>query len=108
MDIEEIKTKVRGNQYVYSHHAEIERRGEGLTFAQVEEALLSGEILEQYPDTGRGESCLIVGFAGDVPIHAVCGRRGQKVALITVYVPRPPKFIDPWTRGGREDDTNAV
>ncbi|WP_347710711.1 hypothetical protein [Nodosilinea sp. FACHB-131] len=23
---------------------------------QVEEALLNGEVLEQYPDTGRGES----------------------------------------------------
>ncbi|MCD5417790.1 DUF4258 domain-containing protein [Candidatus Bipolaricaulota bacterium] len=43
-----------------------------MTFAQVEEALLNGEILEQYPDTGRGESCLVVGSAGKVPIHAVC------------------------------------
>ena len=64
MAIEEIKAKVRNNQYVYSHHAEVERKVEGLTFAQVEEALLNGQILEQYPDTGRGESCLVVGFAG--------------------------------------------
>jgi len=54
MDIEEIKAQVRANQYVYTHHAEIERRADELTFAQVEEALLNGEILEQYPDTGRG------------------------------------------------------
>lgn len=103
MDIEEIKVQVRANQYVYSFHAEIERRADELTFAQVEEALLNGEILEQYPDTGRGESCLIVGFAGDLPIHAVCGWRREKLALITVYVPRPPKFVDPWTRGGKTD-----
>ena len=103
MDIEEIKVQVRANQYVYSFHAEIERRADELTFAQVEEALLNGEILEQYPDTGRGESCLIVGFAGDLPIHAVCGWRREKLVLITVYVPRPPKFVDPWTRGGKTD-----
>lgn len=54
MDVEEIRAKVRDNHYVYTHHAEIERRAEDLTFAQVEEALLNGEILEQYPDTGRG------------------------------------------------------
>ena len=99
MDIEEIKSRVRGNRYVYSLHAEIEHKADGLTFAQVEMALLSGKILEDYPDTGRGETCLIVGFAGETAIHAVCGWRGEKVVLITVYIPRPPKFIDPWTRG---------
>jgi hypothetical protein len=73
MDIEEIKAKIRDDQYLYSLHAEVERRVDELTFAQVEEALLCGEILVQYPDTGRGESCLVVGFAGDVPVHMVCG-----------------------------------
>ena len=101
MDIDEIKARIRAGRYVYSQHAEIERRADGLTFAQIEEALLSGEILEQYADTGRGESCLIVGFAGDIPIHSVCGWRGERAALITVYIPRAPKFVDPWTRGER-------
>lgn len=101
MDIEDIKARVRNDQYVYTLHADIERKVDELTIAQIEEALLNGEILEQYPDTGRGESCLVVGFAGDLPIHAVCGWRGEKIALITVYIPRPPRFIDPWTRGGR-------
>jgi len=100
MDIEEIKLKVRRNQYVYSHHAILEQRSESLTFAQIEEALLGGRILEQYPDTGRGESCLVVGLAEETPGHIVCGWHGEKVVLITVYVPRPPKFTDPWTRAG--------
>ena len=54
------------------------------------------------------ESCLVVGFAGNLPIHAVCGWRGEKVALITVYIPRPPKFVDPWTRGGKANEESAV
>jgi hypothetical protein len=104
MDIGEIKAKVLANEYVYTNHADIERTLDNLTFAQVEEALLGGEILEQYPDTGRGESCLVVGFTKEQPIHVVCGRRGEKIAVITVYIPRPPRFIDPWTRGGKEDE----
>ena len=104
MDIGEIRAKVWANEYVYTHHAHIERTLDNLTFAQIEEALLNGEILEQYPDTGRGESCLIVGFAKEQPIHIVCGWRGEKVAVITVYIPRPPRFVDPWTRGGQEDE----
>ncbi len=99
MDIETIKTKVRANEYIYPHHADLAHRADDLTLAQVEDTLLTGEILEQYPDTGRGESCLVVGFSGETPIHAVCGWRGDQVVLITVYIPGPPKFVDPWTRG---------
>lgn len=58
MDIEAIKRKVRKRRYVYSHHAVIKRRAESLTFSQIEQAILNGRILEEYPDTGRGESCL--------------------------------------------------
>jgi hypothetical protein len=103
MDIEEIKARVRANEYVYTQHADIERKADELTFFQIEAALLSGEILEQYPDTGRGESCLVVGFAQKLPIHTVCGWRGDRMVVITVYIPRPPKFVDPWTRGEDRD-----
>ncbi len=99
MDIEVIKAKITARQYLYSRHAERKRNVENLTFAQVKEALLSGQILEEYPDTGRGESCLIAGFSGQVPIHVVCGWLDDRVVLVTVYIPGAPKFTDPWTRG---------
>lgn len=98
MNIVEIKRKVRRGDYVFTLHAEIERKADDLTFGQIERALLSGKILEQYPDSGRGESCLILGFADEIPVHIVCGWRGEKPVIITVYVPKPPKFVDPWTR----------
>ncbi|MBE2223664.1 MAG: DUF4258 domain-containing protein [Anaerolineae bacterium] len=104
MDIEDIKEYIRNDQYLYSLHAETERKADELTFAQVENALLNGTILEQYPDTGRGESCLIVGFDAETPVHVICGWRGTRIALITVYIPTPPKFIDPWTRGSVSDE----
>ena len=105
MNLQAIKSCIRNSQYLYSLHAEIERKADELTFAQVEQALLNGEILESYPDTGRGESCLLVGFADETPVHIACGWRGDKVALITVYVPTPPKFTDPWTRGSESDES---
>jgi hypothetical protein len=94
----EIVKKIKCGDYVYTLHAEIERKADDLTFAQIEKALLNGKVLEQYLDHGRGESCLILGFSEDIPIHVVCGWRGDKISIITVYVPKPPKFIDPWTR----------
>ena len=84
--------------YVYTSHADLERKADDLTLKQVETALLDGQILERYPDTGRGESCLALGYADNIPIHIVCGWRGDQVAVITVYIPGPPKFIDPKTR----------
>ncbi len=99
MDIGELRAKVRAGEYFLSAHADLERKNDDLEVSQIQEALLNGEILEQYPDAGRGESCLIVGFAGNTPIHVVCGwARDRKLVIITVYIPRPPKFVDPWTR----------
>ncbi|MBK7894195.1 MAG: DUF4258 domain-containing protein [Anaerolineaceae bacterium] len=103
MKIDEIKQLIRQDDYLYSLHADIERKADNLTLMQIEEALLNGEILETYPNTGRGESCLIVGFSADLPIHVVCGWRGEKIVLVTVYIPQPPKFVDPWTRGTRDE-----
>ncbi len=57
MELKVIGKKIKDNEYVYSLHAEIERKADDLTFHQIERALLNGEILEDYPDTGRGESC---------------------------------------------------
>jgi len=68
--------------------------------AEVEEALLTGRVLEQYEDTGRGESCLVVGFTENgKPLHMVCGEIEDQVVLITVYIPTPPKFKNPYERG---------
>jgi len=61
VEIEIIREKVKNNEYVYSLHAEIERKADELTFHQIDKALLNCEILDYYPDTGRGESCLVLG-----------------------------------------------
>ena len=104
MNIDEIRALVQADRYVYSVHADFERKADNLTLAQVEKAILDGTILEHYLDTGRGASCLIVGVSDNVPIHVVCGWRGERIVLITVYIPRPPKFTDPWTRGSTSNE----
>ena len=86
--------------YCYSRHGDQERQNDNLLISEVQQALISGRILEQYEDTGRGESCLVAGFTDDgKPVHVVCGRMGQKLVVITVYIPSPPKFKNPFERG---------
>lgn len=41
MKAEEIQARIRQNLYVYTAHGDIERQADGLTFTQVEEALLN-------------------------------------------------------------------
>lgn len=95
-----IYERVKKDEYYYSRHGDQERQNDGLTFSEVEEALLSGRVIEQYADTGRGTSCLVVGFTeAGKPVHTVCGARGKAMVIITVYIPCPPKFKTPYERG---------
>jgi len=32
-------------------------------------------------------------------VHVVCGERERQMVIITVYIPRPPKFKTPYERG---------
>ena len=100
MDIETIKARVRNGQVVISAHADQEAADEEIDIAEIYTAILNDEILELYEDTGRGPSCLMLGFVNSRPIHVVCGWQRGSVAIITVYIPKLPKFKDPWTRGG--------
>ncbi|TAN68808.1 MAG: DUF4258 domain-containing protein [Methylobacter sp.] len=98
--IDWIKQSVRDETYRYSRHGDQERQNDNLTLAQVAQALLNGRILEHYKDTGRGVSCLLAGFTDNgIPIHIVCGCMGKTLVIITVYIPTPPKFKNPFERG---------
>ena len=98
--IEWIINKVKSDEYYFSRHGDQERQNDNLTITEVEEALLSGRILEQYEDIRQGDSCLVVGFTNEgKPIHVVCGKRETQLVIITVYIPSPPKFKNPYERG---------
>ncbi|WP_027148336.1 DUF4258 domain-containing protein [Methylobacter tundripaludum] len=100
IEIEWIKQAVRDKTYRYSKHGDQERQNDNLTLTEVAQALSNGRILEQYADTGRGVSCLVAGFTDNgVPIHIVCGCIGKTLVIITVYIPMPPKFTNPFERG---------
>ena len=95
-----IQQQVQTGNYYYSNHGDTERQRDNLTIGEIEQAIDQGHLLEEYGDTGRGESCLLVGFTNKgKPIHIVCGRYEESLIIITVYIPTPPKFITPYERG---------
>ena len=106
MKIREIKDKVRKEEYEISLHAEKERYTEDVSINDLESDIYNGDILEDYTDDPRGPSCLILGYSKNRPIHIVCGHSSTKwIRVITVYIPKLPKWIDERTRtkGGKKD-----
>lgn len=99
MDIQKICEHIRAGNYEISVHAEKERYAEEITLDDIETAITYGEILEDYQDDLRGESCLILGYSAGRAIHIVCGyTSAQSLRIITVYLPKLPKWLDDRTR----------
>jgi len=94
-----ISAAVKSQAYQISLHADEERLADGLVVEELESALAACQIIEQYPEDRRGESCLALGFVGTKPVHFVCGKNhAGHLVLITVYIPTMPKWKDPYTR----------
>jgi hypothetical protein len=74
MELDWIYRCVRDGAHLYSRHGDRERGNDCLTLEEVEQAILTGRILEQYDDSGRGTSCLVVGFThAGKPVHGLTG-----------------------------------
>jgi hypothetical protein len=98
-----IKQSIINGGYELSLHADEERLAEGLTIVEIENALQSLELLEDYPNDPRGRSCLVLGYAETQPVHVVCGlTKQQKLLIITVYLPCLPEWEDERTRSREE------
>ena len=63
-----------------------------ITTDEVREAVLLGEIIEEYPNDQRGESCLVMNTAENRTIHVVCAPKTEYLAVITAYLPSPDQW----------------
>ena len=88
MTIEDIVLLCKERSLQWTNHIleRIFRRG--ISMDDIENALINGEIIEQYPSDYPFPSCLVLGQtkAGKT-LHVVCGSNGEKLWLITAYYP---------------------
>lgn len=95
MNINDIKDKVLNGRYEFRKHALERASSRGIGPLEIKEALLGGEIIENYPDDPRGECCLIYGKSEKGRnLHIVCGLAHNIVWIITVYVPSEREWIE--------------
>ena len=97
--IETILKQVNHEKVRITQHAQQEMTEENILLDDVFEAIQSSKILENYPEHRRGACCLICGLtARKRPLHIVCTTGQEMLIIITVYEPKPPKWISPTER----------
>ena len=58
-----------------------------ITGEEIRTAVFLGEIIEEYPEDSRGESCLLFYARQQRIIHVVCAPKDEYLAIITAYIP---------------------
>jgi hypothetical protein len=94
MNIREIQDRIREGEYRLSDHAVKRMIKRAIVRREVEEAILSGEIIEEYPDDKYSPSCLILGRTRQERMLHVQASLPPSVVIITTYEPDPAEWID--------------
>lgn len=94
MNFKEIQKLIKKREYLFSNHADDERTKDNLTAKEVEEAVLSGKVIEERLDDPRGESRLIAGKTNTGKmVHVVIGLRFGKPVIVTNYIPSQEEWV---------------
>ena len=97
--LERIRSQAKAENLRITQHAQQEMVEEDITLDEVLEAIAEGQILENYPEHRRGACCLLNGFTrAGRPLHIVCTTARPVLIIITVYEPKPPKWVTPTQR----------
>ena len=102
-----VRAAVRKKLLVLPHAIkQMSRPDRMITVAEVRRTVLSGELVEDYPEDVRGHSCLMLGTGGSGrPIHVVCAPQGEYLAIVTAYLPESHEW-KPDHRTRRKARTN--
>ena len=94
-----LRAQFAATDYLVSLHATNEMEDEAIRTREIETAVANGQIVENYPDAKRGPCCLIGGDGGQGQhVHVVVTTTLEPPVVITVYEPKPPKWVTPTQR----------
>lgn len=88
INIEKIRQMVNEGKIRWSNHVVVRLFQRNITQKDIENALLNGEIIEEYENDYPYPSCLVYGINlnNDV-LHIVCGTSKNELWIITAYYP---------------------
>ena len=97
--IEWIREKIQASDYHISEHIVRNFMAKEVTIKEIEDAVTNGKILEIHRHPSRGAGALVLGYAGEKPIHVMCADDQHGWLLILfAYVPCSRMWKDPANR----------
>lgn len=94
MDLGAIQEIARQRRLIFIEHAIRQMIKREITDDEVRDVVLSGEIIEAYPNDKYSPSCLVLGATrAGRPLHVQCSAP-PRVRVVTVYQPDPNEWID--------------
>ena len=88
LSIDKIKQLIKDKKIRWTNHVIIRLFQRNITQSDVEYAILSGEIIEEYERDYPYPSCLVYGInLNKEVIHIVCGLSEDELWIVTAYYP---------------------
>lgn len=93
--IEELQKICTPENIIITMYAAKRLEQRGIFLKEVINCIMTGEIIEQYPDDYPYPSCLTLGNKDtDKLLHTVVGTNGSQLWIITAYYPISEKWMD--------------
>ena len=99
--IDEIRKAVARNNYIISRHARQRKNQRGMTYREITQTILQGEVVEQSPNASPHAKYLFMHpVRPGKPLYVACGynARQKHAIIITVHWYDPDKWINWHTR----------
>ena len=102
LDIADVQKLCNYKSIAITQHARQRLVERGISIKDVQDAILSGEIIKQYEDDTPVPSCLILGKTEqDIDVHVVASVDDKYLFIITAYLPSEDEWeTDLKTRKG--------
>lgn len=93
LDLSVLQKLCKEHKIQWTSHIVVRLLQRKIAQEDVENAILTGEIIEQYPDDYPNPSCLVLGLTiNNKKLHVVCGICDGLLWFITAYFPDPTKW----------------
>lgn len=88
MDIQKIKFLCNDDNIEVTQHMLLRFQQRHISYREIKEAIINGEIIKEYPNDKPFPSCLVLGYTKkNRVLHVVVGVADDKLWLITAYEP---------------------
>jgi hypothetical protein len=103
--LDELRKTFVEKSYIFTEHASKRAAKRKILSHEVEEAIATGSVIEDYPDDKYGPSCLMLGVSQSGRILHVQVSYPPNVKIVTVYEPSPEEWEADWkTRKANEPE----